>query len=189
MATVFTHAIAALALAAPLAARSTPRRLFVLGALGAVLPDADVIGFRFGIRYEDMLGHRGLSHSLAFAAAFALVATWLAFGAPAHRDRRLRYAVYLFVATASHALLDATTTGGLGVALFAPFDNSRFFFPFRPILVSPIGIRRFFTERGAAVIASELIWVWLPALLFVIMVWIVRRSRRPASRNRISTHG
>ena len=33
----------------------------------SLLPDADVIGFRFGVRYEDTWGHRGATHSLTFA--------------------------------------------------------------------------------------------------------------------------
>jgi len=53
--------------------------------------------------------------------------------------------MYFFLATASHGLLDALTDGGLGVAFFAPFDNHRYFLPWRPIHVSPIGAGRFFT--------------------------------------------
>jgi len=39
------------------------------------------------------------------------------------------------------------TKGGLGVAFFSPFDNSRYFLPWRPIRVSPIAIHRFFSAR------------------------------------------
>jgi hypothetical protein len=49
------------------------------------------------------------------------------------------------------------TDGGLGVAFFAPFHNERYFFPWRPIAVSPIGMG-FFSERGLEVIISELHW-------------------------------
>jgi inner membrane protein len=44
---------------------------------------------------------------------------------------------------ASHGILDAMTDGGLGVAFFSPFDDTRCFFPFRPIKVSPIGLSFF----------------------------------------------
>src|SRR5215831_7502105 len=44
---------------------------------------------------------------------------------------------YLFLATASHGVLDAMTNGGLGVAFFSPFDTTRYFLPWRPIRVSP----------------------------------------------------
>lgn len=53
--------------------------------------------------------------------------------------RRLVIGALVFAATASHALLDMLTDGGLGVALFVPVSNARLFFPVRPIAVSPIG--------------------------------------------------
>lgn len=60
--------------------------------------------------------------------------------------------LYLFLATISHSLLDALTNGGMGVALFAPFDNRRFFFPFRPIEVAYFGVSWLFypTRRDRA---------------------------------------
>ena len=39
---------------------------------------------------------------------------------------------------ASHGVLDALTDGGPGVAFLAPFDDTRYFFPWRPIRVSPL---------------------------------------------------
>jgi inner membrane protein len=67
------------------------------------------------------------------------------------------------------------TTGGLGVAFFAPFHDARYFFPFRPILVSPIGVGRFFSQRGLAVIGSEMVWIWGPALVLAVVASIRRR--------------
>ena len=84
--------------------------------------------------------------------------------------------MYFFLATASHGLLDAMTDGGLGVTCFAPFDNRRYFLPWTPIRVSPIGIERFFTARGLAVIQTELLWIWLPAGLLAIPAWMIRRG-------------
>jgi inner membrane protein len=66
---------------------------------------------------------------------------------------------------ASHGFLDMFTNGGLGVAYYWPWSNERHFFAMRPIEVSPIGIAAFFSERGAKVILSELLWVWAPLLL------------------------
>jgi inner membrane protein len=57
-------------------------------------------------------------------------------------------ALFLFVVTASHGVLDAMTNGGLGVAFFAPFTSARYFLPFRPVQVSPISLAAFFTHRG-----------------------------------------
>jgi inner membrane protein len=42
--------------------------------------------------------------------------------------------------------------------------------------VSPISVRAFFTARGARVMASELVWVWLPSFLFAATVLWARRK-------------
>ena len=65
--------------------------------------------------------------------------------------------------------------GGLGVALLAPFSNARYFFPWRPIEVSPISVQRFFSRRGVQIMRSELRWVWLPAAGVVILGVMLRR--------------
>ena len=68
------------------------------------------------------------------------------------------------------------TDGGLGVAFFSPFDNHRYFFPWTPIRVSPIGITRFFSLRGFAVLQTELLWIWLPATFLAVCAWTLRRQ-------------
>ena len=142
----------------------------------SVLPDADSIGFWAGVPYDSPFGHRGFTHSFFFAGLVALVASAFA--------RRLRapaatvFAV-VFVAAASHGILDAMTTGGRGVAFFSPFSNERYFLPWRVIEVSPIGVLPFFTRRGALVFASELTWIWLPAALVAVAgVWVRSAARR-----------
>jgi inner membrane protein len=84
---------------------------------------------------------------------------------------------FFFAVTASHGLLDAFTNGGLGVAFFAPFDDSRYFFPWRPLEVSPLGMA-FFSSWGLQTALSELQWVWLPTALLVAAVELVRWHRR-----------
>ena len=182
MASAFSHAVAGLALGTAFWRPGVPARFWVLGATLAALPDADSIGFRFGIAYGDVLGHRGLTHSLAFAAVLSAAVVALAFpGDSAGPVPRAQLWFYLFLATASHGVLDALTNGGLGVAFFAPFENGRYFFPFTPIEVSPISVRAFFTARGARVLASELVWVWVPSILFaVVMLWMRRPAPRPS---------
>lgn len=178
MASIFSHALAATALGKLYTGEKMPLRFWGLSAACAMLPDADVAGFAFGIRYGDMLGHRGLSHSLCFA----FLVGWLV-GALAFRDvplwsrRFWSLSLYFFAVTASHGLLDALTNGGRGVAFFAPFDATRYFFPWRPIEVSPIGLG-FFSDYGLRVVlVSEMIWIWIPSLLLVISVWLYRRMR------------
>lgn len=181
MASDFSHAAAALSLGVWFYHPGIPKRIWAVGALCSVIPDVDVIGFSFGVRYGDFLGHRGFTHSLLFAALLAGAATLLAF--PRNLAAATRYSLwaYLFLATASHGLLDAMTDGGLGVAFFAPFDNTRYFLPWTPIRVSPIGIERFFSGRGLTVLQSELLWIWLPAALLAVAGWLFRKRNDAAS--------
>jgi inner membrane protein len=148
MASLPSHAIAALGIGAFFYKPGIPKRVWVVGALCSMIPDIDVIGFQFGIPYADFWGHRGFTHSLVFAAALASAVVLLGFRRGLPNISRLSMWTYFFLATASHGLLDAMTDGGLGVAFFAPFDNHRYFLPWTPIRVSPIGIGRFFTSRG-----------------------------------------
>jgi inner membrane protein len=69
------------------------------------------------------------------------------------------------------------TNGGIGVAFFAPFDAGRYDLPWRPIVVSPLGIRRFVSAWGVAVVASEAVWVWLPAAIVAAVAWRLTRHR------------
>lgn len=175
MPSAFSHAVAGLGIAACFCRPETPKSLWALGAVCAALPDVDVLGFQLGIRYGALWGHRGLTHSIVFAAALAALITWLGFrhGVPGLPPWRLW--LFLFLATISHGLLDMLTDGGLGVALLVPFDNRRFFFPFQPIEVASFGVAWLFTRRGALVLASELRWVWLPSAALAAIAVLVRR--------------
>jgi inner membrane protein len=179
MASAFSHAVAALSIGSCFYRPQIPKHVWAVGAMCSVIPDLDVIGFHFGIHYGDFWGHRSFTHSLLFAvllaSATAVVMSW-------RRTSGIgRFALfgYLFLATASHGLLDSITNGGLGVAFFSPFNNNRYFLPWRPVLVSPIGVTRFFTPRGFAIIQSEFVWIWLPAILFPAMVFTLRRMSQP----------
>jgi inner membrane protein len=183
MPTVITHPPVALGLF-PWLRRDLGRPVvLVVGMVLTVLPDLDVVGFRLGIPYGHLLGHRGLSHSLVFA----LVVGGLA-ALPVARAYGLRPAVlwlYFFLCLASHGLLDALTGGGLGVAFFSPFSNERFFFEVRPLRVSAIGLSDFLASRWTAVLASEVKWVWLPSLaLGMAGALAARLRRRAAARGR-----
>jgi len=121
----------------------------------------------------------------------ALVAASLGAAAQAEwrKDARFWFAAIVcsmlpllfFFITASHGLLDALTDGGLGVAFFSPFNTRRYFFPWRPLHVSPIGAVSFFSPRGVRVLQSELVWVWLPVLVATAVFWAWRPWRSPRS--------
>ena len=139
----------------------------------ALLPDIDVITFRLGIPYGAPLGHRGMTHSLAFALLVGLAAAvFLRLrGRPWVRD-----AVLVTLVVASHGLLDACTTGGKGVEFFWPVDMRRYFLPWQFIPVAPIG-GRMLSARGLSVLLTE-------AVLFL-AAWVYGwwpRRKTPAGR-------
>jgi inner membrane protein len=179
LASAFTHVFTGLALAGTYVTGPMPARFWALSAACAVLPDADALGFYLGVPYGSMFGHRGFSHSLLFALILGLLVTQLFFANTARFSREWRsLAAFFFIVTASHPLLDMLTNGGLGAAIFSPFNNARYFFPWRPVQVSPIGVASFFTARGLAVITSELLWIWLPFTVVVGAASALRTMRQ-----------
>ena len=124
----------------------------------SLLPDLDVIAFRFGVPYAAPFGHRGATHSVAFALAMGVVA-WLV-------TRSWKSTLALFVVVLSHPLLDMLTDGGLGVALFWPLTPERYFFPWRPLPVAPLG-SGMLSGRGLHVVLVEaacFLPLWILAL-------------------------
>lgn len=144
-----------------------PRRLLWLGMLASMAPDMDVVAFKLGIAYADGFGHRGASHSLLFAVLLGLLISALPirWSVP-----RMRVFGFVALSTLSHPLLDMLTNGGLGVALFWPWSMDRFFAPWQVIEVSPIALQRVFSERGLAVLLSEMLWVWMPCMAVCAML-------------------
>lgn len=164
MPSIFTHAAIPLALWCASERGRISTRLLGAGIIAAMLPDADVLAFALHIPYADSFGHRGASHSLLFATLLAALA--IAF-AKALRASHLQAGAFVFICALSHPLLDALTSGGLGVALWWPWSDQRLFAPWRPIRVSPFA-NNFFSARGLQTVLSELRWVWLPLLVAVV---------------------
>jgi inner membrane protein len=141
-----------------------PFRAMVAFSALSLAPDLDVIAFRLGIPYSAPFGHRGAAHSICAALVLASLVT-LATRAGQNRARLWLFCA--FVAT-SHGLLDAMTDGGLGIALLWPFSNERYFAPWTPIPVAPIG-SGMLTMSGLRVVTTEaaqfaplLIWSFWP---------------------------
>jgi inner membrane protein len=150
--------------------RQTPWTSMAAWSALSLLPDADVVGFGLGVRYGDPWGHRGATHSLTLA-----IAGGIAIGVAARRFKRpaVRTALLACAVLASHGLLDTLTDGGLGAALFWPFELTRYFAPWQPIPVAPIGLD-FLSSYGLFVSVIELVlfapllvwtWRWRPIAL------------------------
>lgn len=180
MPSIITHAAVPLMLGAAAGRRCVSGRLLLAGAVAAILPDLDVTALKFGIRYQDAFGHRGATHSISFALALAVLA---ALAHPLLKSTGWRSAVFVGLSVLSHPLLDMCTNGGMGVALLWPFSEHRWFFPFRPIAVSPLGVTRFMASRGVAVMTSELYWVWLPTALLSLALVVGRWAEKSNTRD------
>ncbi|MCU0848004.1 MAG: metal-dependent hydrolase [Spirochaetes bacterium] len=194
MATFVTHLISGAALGA--AAGRWKRRLVfaAVSAFLSVLPDIDAVAFRLGIPYGDPMGHRGFAHSIVFALLIAVAAALVIDRGFAGWKRFAASASVFFTAVMMHGVLDAMTSGGLGVGFFIPFSMERYFLPWRPIPVSPISIRDFISgadggglldSRGLYILGSEASTVIIPVVILCAAVsglrylaaFLVRRRR------------
>ena len=127
------------------------RGIVWLAAAAAAAPDLDTVGWVFrGGRGPRSPEHRGISHSLlvAVSAAAVIKILW-------HWRQPLRSAartfLYFALVIASHGLLDSLSSYGSGVALLAPFSAHRFSTPWS-LFEGPL---------------SEMLFLWLPALVFI----------------------
>ncbi len=169
MASVFGHGVVAFTIS-KLAQNKPIRLLLITAILSSILPDIDVLTFKFGVPYEHPFGHRGFTHSILFALLWAGLMASI-FG----KSKKLIWFWVIFLSTLSHGLLDALTNGGRGVGFFVPFDEERFFFPWRIIEVSPIYIEDFFSDWGIAVILSEIRYIIIPCFIIFVIVAIFKK--------------
>jgi len=175
MPSVISHTAVAFAAGIAFAPRDVPSHFWSLSIVCSIIHDADVIGFSFGIPYGHFFGHRGFFHSPFFGLLMSIFLVGIFFcDVEIFSKQWFFYLIFFFLLSASHGILDAFTNGGLGIALLSPFDNTRYFFPWTPIMVSPIGINAFFSKWGLGVIKSELLWIWLPSFLIVVVSTLIR---------------
>jgi inner membrane protein len=160
MTTIYTHAVTGLGIAAVLAPRRPAWPYWVLAGVLPVLPDLDTLSLS---SYSSVWGHRGYTHSLAFALAVGLLATaltgWYI------RVGFWRLAAVFFAATISHALLDMVTRGGNGVALWWPVSDERVG-SWGPIPVADLAFN-WPDPRHSRALQAELLYVWLPLAILV----------------------
>ncbi len=175
MPSAFTHAFTGVMAGKITSDRRRPFKEWACLAVLPVLPDLDTLPYFLGTHADAFWKHRGFTHSFFFALLVALAAKYLFFPEMEWGVRRTwGWIGTLFAAVGSHGVLDALTDGGSGVALFSPFSGARFFFPVRPIHVSPISLQRFFGGRALEVLANEFLWIWLPLLMAWMLLRVVR---------------
>jgi inner membrane protein len=129
----------------------------------ALLPDFDVLLLALGAPDAGAVGHRGASHSLAFAVVIGLLAALAArrLGWPV-----MRTAVIGTLAVASHAALDLLAEGGRGLPLLWPLSHARFASPWRLLPDAPRGLR-IVSRYGLTDLAIEFA-VFFPVTLYAL---------------------
>jgi inner membrane protein len=180
MATILSHSVVGLTLAT-IAPCKKDYRFYTIMSLLPVIADLDCVGFVLRVPYSSLWGHRGMTHSILFSVFVAFAAVLLFERRQVFREKIMRLSLY-FLAAISHPLLDACTNGGLGVAFFSPYDQVRYFFPWRPIQVSPLGFG-FFTERGLAVLINEAFWIIGPCLVIITLHQVLRRLCKSSKKS------
>lgn len=175
--TTYTHAVVGLGLGYAFAARRAPLGYWLLAGLLPVLPDLDVFSLA---DYGNWRGHRGFTHSLAFALAVAALAAGGAF-----RYCRRSFGALcgiFFVITASHGLLDAFTRGGAGIPFFWPFSDHRWG-GWGPVPVPDIGFE-LPDPRASRAVRAEFLGVWVPTAVLTGLIagyrWLRRAGTTPA---------
>jgi inner membrane protein len=170
MATIFGHGLLGYTMG-KVGMKKPQVALLTLGILFTMLPDLDVLGFFNGVSYDSPWGHRGFTHSMAFALLSAAI------GSIFFKSQKKSAFLFLFLCMASHGLLDGLTDGGRGVAYFWPFSDARHFLPWRPILVSPLGLKGFFSQWGYRVIMSEVLYIGLPCIIVLLLLPLFKNSK------------
>lgn len=163
MASIFGHLVASYTISK--AGKASSKLLIGLALISSCLPDGDILFHNMGVPYGSPFGHRGFTHSILFAVIWSALLIVIF---NSLRDWRSYF--ILFFSTVSHGIIDAMTTGGKGIGFFIPFMDDRFFLPWRFIKVSPMSIRRFFSEWGWQVIVSEFKVILLPCIVILILI-------------------
>lgn len=169
MASIFGHGLVGFTIA-KISKLNTSKVLLFLAIASALIPDLDVVTFG-KIPYAHPFGHRGFTHSILFALIWATILAFIF-----TKTKRKLFFIVLFLSTISHGILDALTTGGKGIGFLIPFNNTRFFFPWKVIQVSPIGISKFFSNWGIQVILSELKYIGMPCLIVLLFLHFKRKT-------------
>ena len=153
--------------------RHTGLKASFLGiALGTFLPDLLTKAFVYAAD-DPAQFHRGwpgvgFTHSLIFGFAVSVGVL----GATRSRS----WAAGILIGQWAHVFTDICDTAG--VMPFFPFSTERFFFPWRPIRVSPLSIARFF-DRAGPILWSELPFCAAATLLGLALRRFTPRAGEP----------
>ena len=158
---------------------SNKPKFWVLSIICPALPDIDMIGYYLGIPYDHLFGHRGISHSIFFALLIGFVVYFLFFRKEnLSRSKSLIIFIYFSFITMSHGLLDMLTDATHGIPFFAPLDNTRYFFPYRPINAPSLDVEYFLREQLLEVLVGEVILISISVVGLVLFNLLLKKLNK-----------
>lgn len=161
-----THIVLGAVMGEAVAGKKLGRKAMIIGAAAQSLPDIDfVLGF-FNSPVEDLLAHRGFTHSFLFAIlATAGLAYLLKRYVKGDQELTLRHwMIFLGLEILMHLTLDSLNSYGTG--LFEPFTNHRISF-------------------NVIFVADPLFTIW--SLVAMIWLFIMKRSNPNRLRLAVTT--
>lgn len=171
MPTILTHAVIGAAIPTMAAPKSGRLRITATAICCACVADLDAAGLAMGIPYASFWGHRGFFHSPFWSILLAWLLAFIFYRKRKRFSRSWWQIVCLLTAAGmTHPLLDTLTHGGLGVALLAPFSETRFSFGWQPIPAAPIRADWLFSADATELILTEILVLWIPAWILVGLV-------------------
>lgn len=186
-----THAVLGAAVGQAGYRRRLGRRALAVGAVAALLPDADIIAGWIGGPYAAWLYHRGPTHSVWFAATVGPLLGWLLW-------RRLggergAWMGLITLALLTHPLIDLVTQ--YGTQLLAPISDARFAIAAMPI-IDPVFtlillaavVTGALTRRPG--LSSAAAWAGLgAAYAYVLFAWSLNLAAEDAARRQLAAEG
>ena len=122
-----THIVLGACIGEVMAGKVLGKRALVLGAIGQSIPDVDFIPQLWLGTSDDLLAHRGFTHSILFGIIMTLVLSVISWKLYPNRPiSRVRWLLLFSVNIFSHVFID--TFNAYGTGWFEPFNSHRFSF-------------------------------------------------------------
>jgi inner membrane protein len=122
-----THIVVGAVVGEALAGKVLGKRAMLFGALAHSLPDVDIVSSLFASPAENLLIHRGITHSFGFALAATLLLAWLFnYWYRLSTMPFLKWTIFWAVEILLHIFLDTCNTYGTG--WLEPFSHHRYSF-------------------------------------------------------------
>ncbi|MEP7340128.1 MAG: metal-dependent hydrolase [Acidobacteriota bacterium] len=118
-----THGFLGAAVAQAAFGKRLPRGAALIGAVGAMLPDADIFIYSFNDPTVGWLFHRHFTHALAFIPIGGLIAALPFLFLKRFKDYKPWVILAAIISYATHGALDMLTS--YGTQLFRPFSDTR----------------------------------------------------------------